>query len=86
MEKPIKPIQPSISDKGRYPDRDRSMSDMTPKEIENIPFIRDSKQYAKDKAKYDIDIELYEQLKLIKFVKVASEKLILKKYKIIKIK
>ena len=57
---------------------------MTPDEIENIPYIKDCKQYKKDKAQYDIDIEVYEQLKLIKIVKNNSEKNILKKYKIIK--
>ena len=84
MEKPKKPTEPNINDKGRYPNRGKSMRDMTPAEIENIPFIRDSKQYKKDKAQYDIDIEIYEQIKLIKIVKNNSEKSILKNYKIIK--
>ena len=43
MEKPKKPIEPDIWDKGRYPNDNRSMRDMTPEEIENIPFIKDHK-------------------------------------------
>lgn len=85
MEKPKKPVEPNIFDKGRYPNREKSMQDMTPEEIENIPFIKDSKKYKKDKAKYDVDIELYTQLKFIKIIKVAKEKLILKKFKIIEL-
>lgn len=79
LVKPKKPIEPNIKD---YPSRGKSMAGMTKEEVEAIPFIKDSKQYQKDKAKYDIDIELYEQRKLIRFIKNADEKLILKKYKI----
>ncbi len=85
MEKPKKPIEPNINDKGRYPKRDKTMKGMTMEEIDNIPYIRDYKQYQKDKAKYDIEIELYNQLKYIKIIKIAKEKLILKKYKIIEL-
>ncbi len=85
MPKPKKPVEPNIRDKGRYPDREKSMRDMTMEEVENIPFIKDSKQYKKDKAKYDKDMELYTQLKFIKLIKAGSVKLILKKYRIIKV-
>ncbi len=81
MEKPIKPIYPDVTDKKKYPKEEgKQFSD------EKTPYIIDCRKFQKDMAKYEKDIELYEQLKLIKFVKVASEKLILKKYKIIKIK
>ena len=82
MEKPKKPIEPNINDKGRYPDTHRSMRNMTPEEIENIPYIKAYKQYALDKAQYDKDIQVYEQIKLIRLVKNASEKYCLKKLKI----
>ncbi len=81
MEKPKKPVYPDVSDKKKYPKEEgKRFAD------ENTPYIKDCRQYEKDKAKYDIDIERYEQLKLIKFVKVAKEDLILRKYKIIKLK
>lgn len=79
LAKPKKPVEPNIKS---YPRSSRTMADMTQEEIENIPYIKDYKKYQKDKAKYDIDIELYEQRKLIRFIKNADEKLILKKYKI----
>jgi predicted DNA-binding protein (UPF0251 family) len=80
--KPKKPIEPNLKD---YISSAVSMVGMTKEEVEAIPYIKDSKQYQKDKAKYDIDIELYEQRKLIRFIKNADEKLILKKYKIFEI-
>ena len=86
MEKPKKPIEPNIADKTKYPVREKSMRQMTHEEVEAIPYIRDYKKYQKDKIQYDKDIEIYTQLKYIKLIKVAKERLILEKYKIIKIK
>lgn len=57
----------------------------TKEEVDNSPYVKDYRKYQKDKAKYDVDIELYEQRKLIRFIKNADEKLILKKYKIFEI-
>lgn len=85
MEKPKKPIEPNIMDKTKYPIHG-SMRDMTPGEVDNLPYIRDYKQYQKDKIQYDKDIEIYTQLKYIKIIKVAKEKKILEKFKITKIK
>ena len=82
MEKPIKPIEPKIE---TYP---------TPKEsngknylgqplYQKLDWVRDYQQYEKDLKKYNSDMETYEQIKLIKLIKNATEKYILKKYKII---
>ncbi len=84
MEKPIKPIEPNIKD---YPAPKISNAVNS----EGMPlFLRLDyhlayKKYQIDKAKYDIDIEKYNQLKLIKLVKNATEKWILKNVKISRI-
>lgn len=83
MEKPKKPIEPNWKD---YP---------TPKEpnaknylgqplFQKLDWIKDTEQYQKDMEKYEKDMEVYEQIKLIRLIKNATEKYILKKYKIIK--
>jgi hypothetical protein len=83
LVRPIKPIEPKPND-SKYPKDRKSMRDMTLEEVENIPYIKDAKQYKKDLAKYEKDFELYEQTKFIRLIKNASEEYILKKYKIIK--
>ena len=85
MEKPKKPIQPKPNDKKYINDRGVSMRNMTMEEAEARPFIKDYRQYEIDLAKYEKDIELYEQIKLIRLIKNATEKYILNNYKIVKI-
>ena len=75
MEKPIKPIEPRPQD---FP-REYGFS------LTDSPFVVAHKKYQRDLARYYENLELYEQTKLINFVKVADIKLILKKYKITKI-
>lgn len=87
MEKPKIPIQPDPSDMVKYPDPPTKegrnyLGDAI--YLPNENFIRDYKKYQKDKDNYAKDLELWEQLKFIKLIKVAKEKLILKKFKIIK--
>jgi hypothetical protein len=86
MEKPKRPTEPNIKDWTKYPDKGKSMRDMTHEEVENIPYIRDCKKYQKDLAQYLIDIEIYTQLKYIRIIQNAKEKKILEKFKITKIK
>lgn len=83
LEKPKKPIEPKPNDK-KYPKDRKSMRDMTKEEVDNIPFIKDYKKWQKDIVQYEKDLELYEQTKLIRLIKNADIKFILKKYKIIK--
>ncbi len=71
MEKPIKPIEPQIKD---FP-RDREMN-------EAHPFVKAHRAYIKALYKYDADLEMYTQTKLIEDIKRSSLKLCLKKYKI----
>jgi len=78
MDKPVKPIQPNVSDRKKYPiDRVKSS-------IGDSDFARDYKKYQKDLAQYELDIILYEQTKFITDIQRSSLKLCLKKYKIIK--
>ena len=72
--KPQKPIEPRPCD---FP-REKSPA------TEKTPFIIAYRKYQKEMEQYKMDLELYEQTKLIKFVKNADIKLILKKYLIIK--
>ena len=88
MEKPKKPIYPNHSDKIKYPQPKTKEGRNylgQPIYLPNADWIRDVRQYEKAVKQYEIDLELYEQNKLIRLVKNASEKLILKKYRIIPI-
>ena len=81
MIKPIKPIEPKPND-AKYPKDRKSMREMTPEEVENIPFIKDHKKYRADLEKYNTDIEIYEQIKLIKLIKNSTEKYCLNNLKV----
>lgn len=86
LQKPIKPVRPDPSDKVKYPyPPTKTVENHVGVMIydSNPNYILDCKKYDKDFAKYVKDLEEYEQLKLIRLLKVANEKLILKKYKII---
>ncbi len=88
MEKPKKPIQPNPSDKVKYPDPKTKEGKNylgNPIYLSNMDYVRDCKKYQQDILKYEIELDLYEQKKLIRLIKNANEKLILKKYKIIHI-
>ncbi len=74
LEKPVKPTPPNVRN---YPMSEKPSD-------ETSPYIIAYRKYQKAVAKYEIDIAIYEQTKLIRFVKNANEKLILKKYKIFK--
>ena len=87
MEKPKTPVQPDPSDRIKYPKPPTKEGKNylgEPIYLPNENFLRDYRKYQKDKDNYAKDLELYEQLKFIKLIKVAKEKLILKKFKIIK--
>lgn len=75
LEKPLPPIEPK-SDDLKYVGDARSTKNW------DSPFVVDYKNYQKDLKKYEERLEVYEQLKLIRFIKNADEKLILRKYKI----
>ncbi len=81
IERPIKPIEPDINDKKKYPPHG-SMRNMTQEEVEKLPFIVDSEKYRKDKEKYDKDFAIWEQFRFIEDIKRSSVKLCMKKYTI----
>ncbi len=83
LTKPKKPIEPNWKD---FP---------TPKEpngknylgqpiYQKTEYFEAYKKWQKDMVKYEQDLELYEQTKLIRLIKNADIKYILKKYKIVK--
>ncbi len=78
-KKPVKPIQPDPSNKNKYP----RIPDRAAAQIET-PFILDYRKYQKDLDKYEVDIVVWEQTKLIEAIKRTSLETCLKKYKITK--
>ena len=84
MEKPKKPIKPKYEDykTPTIPNGKNSKGDPL---YQKLDYIEALKKYYKECEKYDLDMGIYEQLKLIKIIKYSKEKLILKKYKIIKL-
>lgn len=71
LEKPMEPKAPDTRD---------FRSQTSPE-----PWVRGYTKYEEKMKKYKEEVEIYEQTKLIKFVKNADIKLILKKYRITKI-
>jgi hypothetical protein len=72
MEKPVKPIEPQFKD---FP-QEKNVTDKS-------PFIVAYKNWLKEKEKYEKEIELYHQTKMIKDIQRSTLKLALKKYKVI---
>lgn len=70
LEKPLPPKQLDTKD---YPKNDATQ------------WFIDWKKYEERGKKYEEDLEIYEQTKLIRFIKNADIKLILKKYRITKL-
>lgn len=73
MEKPTKPEEPKPS---QFP-RETPVS-------KNSPYVKAYRAWQKKQEQYEKDLYLYEQTKLIRFVKNADIKLILSKYEIVK--
>ena len=71
MDKPIKPIEPDVKD---YRTEGKMQL--------NSPYALAYRAYQKKLAKYNEDLETYEQTKFIEDIKRSTLKLCLKKYKI----
>ncbi len=86
MAKPMKPIEPVFNRKKYpYPPTKEGRNHLNePVYLPNADWLRDYRKWQKDSAKYIIDMELYEQIKSIKLIKVANLNLCLKKFKITK--
>ncbi len=80
MEKPVKPIFPDYKN---FPKR--VVLDYKAGSDPNDPLLLAYQKYYKDEAKYKLDLELFEQLKMVKDIQRSTLKLSLKKYKITKI-
>ena len=81
MEKPTKPKEPDIQE---FPPEKFGFPKF-PKD-ESHPWIKACMKYEKNLNKYNADLEIWEQAKLVKDIQRSSVKLCLKKYHITKIK
>jgi hypothetical protein len=84
--KPVEPTYPNISDLKKYPISERGLDEDGKVTDKVTQYVKDHRKYYKDKAKYDIDIEIYNQTKFIIDIQRSNLKLCLSKYKISKIK
>jgi len=78
MVKPIKPIEP------HYKSFTREQIG-TKDDIEKSPYLLALEKYYKELYQYELNIALWEQVKLIKDIQRSNLKLCLKKYKVEKI-
>jgi hypothetical protein len=76
MKKPVRPTPPNLAD-AKYNQPGGPVQ-------YNKSFSQDYKIYLKEFAKYKIELESYEQNKMLEDIKRSSIKLCLKKYKITK--
>lgn len=85
MEKPKIPVEPNVRDKVKYPTKIDSVNYLNqPISGANPQYVQDYYKWQKDVIQYAKDMEVYEQLKFIKIIKVAKENKILEKFKITK--
>lgn len=88
MEKPILPVAPNPLDKKKYPKALTKEGRNYLGEaifLANPNFLKDYSKYQKDQDRYNRDIIIWNQIKLIEAIKRTSLKTCLKKYKINKI-
>jgi hypothetical protein len=83
MEKPKKPIEPNIKNYP-IPKEPNGKNYLGVPIYQRLDYIRDCKKFQKDLDKYDSEMEVYEQSKLIRLIKNATEKYCLKTFKITK--
>lgn len=83
MTKPKKPTEPVLMNYP-IPEKPTGVNYAGEPIYQNLDFIRDYKKYLKDIDNYNSEIEIYEQVKLIKLIKNSTEKYCLKKLKITK--
>jgi hypothetical protein len=89
MERPIKPEEPNLLDKKKYPDSECPIGKNylgDPIQLPNPTWLNDMEKYRKNLEKYNKDIKIWEQIKLIQKIKGSCLKTCLEKYKIEKIK
>jgi len=84
MEKPNKPTEPIWAD---YPTPAKSngVNHLGHPLYQKLDWIADMEIYRKEYIQYEIDLEQWQQLKLIRILKKTSDRTILRKYKITKI-
>ncbi len=85
MEKPKKPQEPNHHHYKSPKESNAQNCNGKPLYI-NFDYIDDYHKYQKQLEQYKVDMEVYEQIKLIKLVKNSTEKYCLKNIKITKLK
>ncbi len=85
MEKPKKPIEPKW-EKYDTPVEPTGKNHLGNNVFEKLDFINDYKKYQKSLEKYEKDLEMWNQLKMIKLIRNAKDEYILRKFKIIELK
>lgn len=83
MEKPKKPIEPKIENYP-IPTEPTGKNYLGNPIYERLDWIRDYKKYQQDLIVYQSEMDIYQQLKLIRLVKNSSEKYCLKNLKIVR--
>jgi len=84
MEKPKKPIEPNIKDFPR-PKKSNGENHLGEPLFLKTDYYVAYDKYRKELKKYESELEVYEQIKLIRLVKNSTEKYCLKALKITKI-
>lgn len=81
--KPNEPKKPSLNDYPK-PIKSNGKNYLGEPLYQKLDWIRDMEQYNKNLLKFKEQLEIYEQIKMIRFIKNAHEKLIFRKLKITK--
>lgn len=83
MEKPKRPIEPNIKNYP-LPKEPNGKNYLREPIFQRLDYIKDYEKFQKEMNKYNSEMEIYEQLKLIKLIKNSTEKYCLKNFKITK--
>jgi hypothetical protein len=78
LETMVKPVKPIYPDYKKFPREQIGKKD----DIEKSPYLLALEKYYKEMPQYELNIALWEQIKLMKDIQRSNLKLCLKKYKV----